>query len=161
MFSNMKKEIVVIANRIRSLHNVGSIFRTADAIGVKKIYLIGKMATPKNQPKLSKTALSAEKTVDWEHSNRISPILEKLKNDGFEIVALELNKNKSVDFRAWNRKEKVAIILGNEVSGISLKIQNQCDKVVHLPMLGKKKSLNVSVSFGAIAYYLLQTNPQK
>ena len=151
-----KREIIVIANRIRSLHNVGSIFRTADAIGTTKVYLIGQMATPKNQPKLAKTALGAEKTVSWEHSHRILPVLEKLKQDGYKIIALELNKNKSVDFRTWNPSKKVAIILGNEVSGISLKIQQHCDHVIHLPMLGQKKSLNVSVAFGAIAYYLLQ-----
>ena len=151
-----KREIIVIINRVRSLHNVGSVFRTADAIGAKKIYLIGKMATPKNQPKLAKTALGAEKTVDWKHSNRVSPILEKLKSDEFEIVALELNKKKSVDFRNWHPTNKIAIILGNEISGIPLKTQQQCDKIIHLPMLGKKKSLNVSVAFGAIGYYLLQ-----
>jgi tRNA G18 (ribose-2'-O)-methylase SpoU len=150
------REIIIIANRIRSLHNVGSVFRTADAIGTTKIYLIGKMATPQNQPKLAKTALGAEKTVAWEHSHRILPILKKLKQDDYEITALELNKNKSIDFRTWNPSKKVAIILGNEISGISLKIQQHCDQVVHLPMLGQKKSLNVSVALGAIAYYLLQ-----
>jgi len=151
-----KREIIIIANRIRSLHNVGSIFRTSDALGIAKLYLVGRMATPKNQPRLAKTSLGAENTVLWEHVHQLKPLIKKLQNEGFEVIALELNKRKSLDFRSWSPKQKVAVILGNEVAGISSTIQSHCDQVIHLPMLGKKNSLNVSVAYGAIGYYLLQ-----
>ncbi len=151
-----KRNIIVVANRVRSLYNVGSFFRTCAGIGAEKIYLVGYTATPKTQPiRLAKTALGAEETIVWEHSKTITPIIKKLKKSGYEIIGLEERRGVSLDYRAWKPKDKVVIILGNEVKGLSPSILNQCDKVVHLPMLGKKKSLNVAVSFGAIGYYIL------
>jgi len=148
------REIIVICDKIRSAYNVGSIFRTADALAVSKLYLIGYTPTPKNQPKVGKTALGAEKSVPWEHVFQLKRLIDKLKAEGYEIAALELNKRRSVDFREWKPSAKVVIILGNEKNGVSAKTQKLCDKVVHLPMLGKKNSLNVGVAFGAIGYYL-------
>lgn len=150
-----KQNIVVIANQIRSVLNVGSIFRTCDAIGATKLYLIGRMATPQNQPRVAKTALGAEKTVSWEYSYQLAPVIKRLKIEGYEIIGLELKKGKSIPYTRLTPKKKCAIILGNEVTGLSNKTMSLCDKVVHLPMLGKKGSLNVSVAFGAIAYYIL------
>lgn len=148
--------MIVIAISIRSVFNVGSIFRTCDAIGVEKLYLAGHIATPKTQPdKISKTALGAEKTVAWEYVYFAAPLLQKFKNNGYEIIALEYKKGKSVDFRAWKPKKKTVLILGNEVNGVSNSILSKCDKIVHLPMNGNKESLNVGVAFGAIGYYFL------
>lgn len=148
--------IVVIANKIRSLYNVGSIFRTCDAIGAEKLYLASYTASPKEQPvRLPKTALGAELTVPWEKIKTLAPTIKKYKNLGYEIIALEETKNSSIEFTKWNPTEKVVIILGNEVTGLRSSTLKQCDKIVKLPMLGKKKSLNVTVAFGAVAYYIL------
>ena len=151
-----KPNIIVIANRIRSLYNVGSIFRTCDAIGAEKLYLAGYTASPKEQPiRLNKTALGAEETVAWEKIKTLAPTIKKLKTEGYEIIAVEEVRGKSLDYRQWKPKNKVALILGNEVTGLTPAILKQCDKIISLPMNGKKKSLNVSVAFGSIAYYIL------
>jgi 23S rRNA (guanosine2251-2'-O)-methyltransferase len=151
-----KRQIIVIADKIRSLYNVGSIFRTCDGIGAEKLYLIGYTATPETKPiQVHKTALGADETVDWEHAKTIGPVIKKLKKDGFEIIALEEKEGTSLNYRNWKPKDKVAIILGNEVTGVSTQLLKKCDKIIHLPMEGKKKSLNVSVAFGAIGYYVL------
>lgn len=151
-----KPNIVIIADNIRSLYNVGSIFRICDAIGAEKLILVGLTATPKTQPiRLAKTSLGAENSVVWEKVTTVSLAIKRLKKAGYEIIGLELNENKSIDYRSWNPSEKVAIILGNEVKGLSLSVQRQCDKVIHLPMLGQKNSLNVTTAFSAIAYYIL------
>ncbi len=149
-------QIVVIAHKIRSLYNVGSIFRTCDAIGAQKLYLSSYTASPKEQPvRLSKTALGADKTVPWEKTKTISPIIKKYKKLGYEIIALEETKNQSIFYNKWQPTTKILIILGNEVNGISKSTLKMCDKIIQLPMLGQKKSLNVTVAFGAIAYYIL------
>ncbi len=151
-----KPNIIIIAHNIRSLYNVGSIFRTCDAIGAEKLYLAGYTASPKEQPlRLAKTALGAEMAVPWEKKIILAPTLHELKKQGYEIIGLEKTKTTSMDFRKWRPKDKVAIILGNEVRGISAHIQKSCDKIIHLPMLGDKESLNVSVAFGAIGYYII------
>jgi len=148
-------KIIVIADNIRSIYNIGSIFRTCDAIGAEMLYLVGACSTPINQPtRLAKTALGAHNSVLWQYSPTISPVINKLKKEKYEVIALEIDKN-SLDFRKWHPKSKVAIILGNEIEGIKQKTLNKCDKIVHLPMNKVKESLNVSVSFGAIGYYIL------
>lgn len=151
-----KTKIIVIANRIRSLYNVGAIFRTCDAIGAEKLYLAGYTATPKSQPiRLAKTALGAEHTVNWEHIKTLLPTIKKLRSEGYEIIGLEERKGQSLDYRKWKPSKKTCIILGNEVTGISPNIARQCDRLIELPMLGQKKSLNVTVAFGGITYYIL------
>jgi len=120
------------------------------------LYLVGYTATPEIKPiQIHKTALGAEKFVDWEHAKSVGPLIKKLKKEGYEIVALEEKEGTSVDYRKWKPRDKVAIILGNEVKGISTQTLKKCDKVIELPMNGEKKSLNVSVAFGAVGYYLL------
>lgn len=151
-----KAKIVVVAHRIRSLYNVGSIFRTCDGIGAEKLYLTGYTATPKTQPiRLHKTALGAEETVPWEFSRNITPVINKLKKQGYKIIGLEEKEGKSKDYRKWQPKGKIAIILGNEINGISDKTLSKCNEIISLPMAGQKVSLNVSVAFGAIAYYII------
>ena len=154
------KEIVVVLQNIRSLHNVGSIFRTADAAGVAKLYLCGITPSPVNrlgilEPKLTKASLGAEKYIPWEKYRSPAIIIKKLKKDGYKIYAVEQDK-KSIDYTKIKplKNEKVALLLGNEVSGLPKNILRLADKIIEIPMHGKKESLNVSVAFGIIAYEL-------
>jgi len=149
----MKKEIHVICDNIRSLYNVGSIFRTADALGVKKIWLCGITGTPE-QRGMQKVSLGAENSVAWEHGKSAWRVLEKLKKEGFQIVSLELTKA-SIDVNIFKSKKKIALIVGNEVDGVSQVLLKRSDAIVHIPMKGIKESLNVSVAFGIAAYELL------
>lgn len=144
---------VFILVSLRSLYNVGSIFRTADALGVEKIYLTGFTGTPK-QSKVKKTALGAEENVPWEKVASTSKVIDNLRSQGYQIIGLEKTDD-STDYRKWKPAEKTAILLGNEERGLSPRILNRCDKVIHLPMEGVKESLNVSVVAGAIGYYLI------
>ena len=155
----MKKETVLILNDIRSTHNVGSIFRTADACGISKIYLVGESATPvdrfgRERKDIAKTALGAEKTIPWEYFKTVSPLITKLKKNKFTIVAIEQATN-SVDYKKVNLKDNSAIILGTEVSGVLKNILNKCDIIVEIPMVGAKESLNVSVATGVVLFRIL------
>lgn len=143
-------DIVIILPNIRSAHNVGAFFRTADAIGVRKIYLTGYTPTP-GHPRVDKVSLGAEKTIPWEHRKTTPPLLRELRASGYTIVALEKTK-KSIDYRNWTPVFPLAIVVGNEVTGITPAQLALADTVVHLPMLGTKESLNVSVAFGGLAY---------
>lgn len=152
-------EFCVILNNIRSLYNVGSVFRTADGFGFKKIYLCGFTPAPdagRQKSQIHKTALGAEEFIEWEKSGQTGKLLDLLKKQGFYIVGLELDK-KAVNiskFKIKNDQKKIALVVGNEVKGISKSILKKCDKIVQIPMLGKKESLNVSVAFGIAAYCL-------
>lgn len=152
-----KREIVLVLSNIRSLHNVGSFFRTADAFGIAKIYLCGITGTPDSLSgdKISKVALQAEKYIPWEHSKTTANILKRLKKDGFQIVALEQDKN-SIELRKARFREKVALVVGNEVKGVSKSILKNTDLIVEIPMHGQKESLNVSVA-GGIALYQIKS----
>jgi len=150
-----KGKLYVVCDSIRSLENIGSIFRTADAIGADKIYLCGISGTPPNH-KISKTALGAEETVPFEYHKQTWRLIDKLKNKKTErvyIVALEQDK-RAIDIRKFKPKFPMALILGNEVKGISKKNLKKADKIVYLPMIGKKESLNVSVAFGIAGYII-------
>jgi len=146
----MEKNFYVICDNIRSLENIGSIFRTADALGVAKIFLCGISGKPPHH-KISKTALGAEKTIPFEYYRQTGRLIDKLKEQGIRIVALEQNK-KAVLYTKLKPKFPLALILGNEVKGISKKILQKSDKIIFLPMSGRKESLNVSVAFGAAGY---------
>lgn len=148
------KDFFVVCDNIRSLENIGSIFRTADALGVTKIYLCGITGVPPNH-KISKTALGAEKTIPWEYHKQLWRLLEKLKSDNIQIVALEQTK-KSIAYTAYKPKFPLALVIGNEVKGVSKKALELSDIIIHLPMKGKKESLNVSVAFGVAGYELLK-----
>lgn len=149
----MKKQIYLVLHNIRSAHNVGSIFRTADAAGVSKIYLCGYTPTPENI-KVEKTALGAEKTVPWEQHKQTWRLLAKLKKEGIKIVALEQTP-KSVDYRKFKPKFPMILVLGNEVSGLSKEILKYADKIIAIPMYGQKESLNVSVAVGIALYKVI------
>lgn len=147
------KKFYVICDNIRSLENIGSIFRTADALGAAKIFLCGICGRPP-QDKISKTALGAEKNVLWEYHSQTWRLVEKLKKEGVLVVALEQDP-KSIDYRRFRPSFPLALIVGNEVQGISRSVLGRADKIIHLPMKGKKESLNVAVAFGIAGYGLL------
>lgn len=132
------------------MYNVGSIFRTADAAGVAKIYLTGYTPDP-----ASKTALSAEKYVPWEKYLDISRLISNLRKEKVQIIALEQSKN-SRDYKKFRPRFPMALILGNEVRGISKNILKKCDKIIQIPMRGKKESLNVSVAAGIALFELIR-----
>jgi len=148
----MKNKFYLICDNIRSLENIGSIFRTADGLAVDKIFLGGICGCPPH-PKISKTALGAEKNVSWEHYWQIWRIVDKLKKEGVKIVALEQTK-KSLIYTKFKPQFPLALIIGNEVKGISPALLKRADQIIHLPMRGKKESLNVSVAFGAAGYWI-------
>ncbi len=146
------RKIVVICHNIRSAMNVGSIFRTADGAGVAKIWLTGYTPAPPHSG-ISKTALGAENFVGWEKRSGISTLIDKLKKEKYEIIALEKGKD-SISLSAYKPRKNTVLILGNEVRGLGEAILRKCDKIVEIPMRGKKESLNVSVAFGIAAYSL-------
>lgn len=153
-----KQDFYVIAHNIRSLHNVGSIFRTADAFGVTKIYLTGYTGRPDHPvhaAKLGKVALGAEYFVPWEfHKSPIKLLKDlKLKNRKIRIIGLE-NNTKSIPITKFKPQFPLVLILGEERRGVSHSIIKLCDKVVEIPMFGKKESLNVSVAFGIAAFWI-------
>ena len=148
------KDLYVICDNIRSLYNIGSIFRTSDAGGIKKIYLCGITGTPL-QLGLTKVSLGAENSVVWKHQKSAGRLINNLRKKGVEIVALELLKNKRVDIKKFKPKFPLALIIGNEVEGISNHLLKKADDIIHIPMRGKKESLNVSVAYGIAIYKIL------
>ena len=146
-------------HNIRSAYNVGSIFRTADAAGISKLYLCGYTPTPLNE-KVKKTALGAEKSVPWEHFRQTWRLLEKLKKEGVQIIALEQTK-KSVDYRLFKPRLPLALVLGNEIKGLNPAILKYCDQAIEIPMGGKKESLNVSVAAGIAVFKIAERANKK
>lgn len=152
----------VILDNIRSLHNVGSIFRTADAVGIEKIYLCGITSEPtdrfgKLRGDFAKTALGAEKTVSWEKVSLTWRCIEKLKKEGFFVIALEQSLRAQNLFTTNLSKfnfDRLVLVVGNEVKGASGAVLDRADVVLEIPMVGKKESLNVAVAFGVAAYTL-------
>jgi len=141
---------VAVLDNVRSLHNVGSIFRTADAAGVQKLFLCGMTGMPPRQ-EIRKAALGAEETVAWEYFKQTGEALEKLKNEGYALVALE-NTPASVDYRRAAYRFPLALVVGHEYNGITPEILARCEAAISLPMRGMKVSLNVAVAFGIAAY---------
>ena len=158
--------MILILDNLRSAHNVGALFRTADGAGVSRIYLIGITPKPVKPTKpyltlaektLKKTALGAETSVPWSIGKTLLPVIRKLKKEGYEILALEKGVGiGSIDYRAWHAEKgkNIVLIVGNEVAGLDPKSLSLSDVVIHLPMRGVKNSLNVSVA-GSIALYHL------
>lgn len=149
--TNKINSISLIVDNIRSSENVGSFFRTADGLGIDKIYLVGYTPKPidkfgRPDGKIAKTALGAEKTVPYVEIKTITPLIKKLKTDGTLVIALEQSPN-SIDYRKFKSANKnIALIVGNEVTGVSKNTLQKCDSVIEIPMRGMKESLNVSVA---------------
>ncbi len=149
-------QIVLVLDNIRSLHNVGSMFRTSDGLGVARMYLCGYTGTPE-QKGLQKVALGAENSVPWEKCGPTWRTVERLRREGFSIVGLEKCKG-STPIREYLAPEKIALVIGNEVNGISPALQKRLDAVIELPMFGIKESYNVSVACAMALYALMQGN---
>jgi tRNA G18 (ribose-2'-O)-methylase SpoU len=148
----MSKQVSLILHNLRSTYNVGAIFRTADACGVNMIYLTGYTPAPMDEfgradSGIAKSALGAEKTVEWKKIKNIGTVLNKLKKEGVQIIAIEQATN-SVDYKKVKPKFPCVFVLGEEVKGMTKSILNKCDVITEIPMKGKKESLNVSVATG-------------
>jgi tRNA G18 (ribose-2'-O)-methylase SpoU len=150
--SSDKYPICLLLDNVRSLNNVGSAFRTGDSFGIEKIYLAGITGTPPHRD-INKTALGATETVAWEHYKDGIALIEKLKADGYQIIAIE-QADKSVsliDFIPVST-EKYCFVFGNEVNGVAVDIIDKADQVVEIPQFGTKHSLNVSVAMGVVLW---------
>ena len=170
-------EIIVIIHNIRSLYNVGSIFRTADAAGVKKIYLCGITPAPidifgKLRQQLTNVSLGAEKSVEWEHIKSAVRLIDKLKKDNHKIFVIEQSENSIPYYKFQSYKvnpRKIVLVVGNEIKGIPASILRRADKILEIPMKGAivrqahhprhlgrgKESLNVAVAFGIVVFHLI------
>lgn len=151
-----KTPLIIVLDDIRSLHNIGSVFRTSDAFLVEKIYLCGITAVPPNK-EIHKTALGATETVSWEYHKDVLSVIENLKKEKVAVFAIEQVENSVFlqDFKTENGK-KYALVFGNEVYGVSQKAIEICDGTIEIPQLGTKHSLNVSVSAGIVVWDLFQ-----
>ena len=146
--------VSVVLNNIRSLYNVGSIFRTADGAGVEKIWLCGITGYPPNN-QISKTALGAELRVSWEYQSDIVVVLKELKAQGYQLVLLEQLEESSL-YQDFVAQSPTCLIVGNEIEGVSQQILDLCDEAIEIEMAGVKNSLNVSVAFGVAIYHIRQ-----
>ncbi len=147
-----KNPVVVVLDNIRSMHNVGAVFRTSDAFLIDKVYLCGITATPPHK-EIQKTAIGAEKSVNWEHIPDANELIAQLKKEGYQIISIEQAEN-SVRLNDYNvdTTQKYAIVMGNEVDGVQQSIIDQCDTCLEIPQSGTKHSLNVSVCTGIILW---------
>jgi tRNA G18 (ribose-2'-O)-methylase SpoU len=166
MQKTKKLENILIIHNVRSVQNVGAMFRTADAVGINKIYLTGYTPAPldrfgRKRGDLAKSALGAEEFVSWEQKKNVLPLIAKLKREKFLIIAIEQDK-KSIDYKKVSARggpaygwKKIAFIVGPEVTGIPKNILEKCDIIAEIPMHGKKESLNVSVALGVALFRIL------
>lgn len=151
-----KTPVIVILDDVRSLHNIGSVFRTADAFLIEKIYLCGITAVPPNK-EIQKTALGATETVDWEYEKDVLSAIEKVKAQNVSVYAIEQVENSiSLEDFQTEKDEKYALVFGNEVFGVAQKAVEACDGVIEIPQLGTKHSLNISVSAGIVLWDLFR-----
>jgi tRNA G18 (ribose-2'-O)-methylase SpoU len=160
-------QAIIILDNIRSVYNVGSIFRTADTLGIKKIYCIGTTPTPldrfgRKRKDFAKVSLGAEETLEWQHIGKATEdsldeaiiLIKSLKKEGFKIISLEQSL-KSIDYKDVECTAKTVIILGNEVNGVSKELLEISDEIAEIDMVGNKESLNVSVAGAVFLFRLL------
>ena len=147
-----KLPLVVVLDEVRSLHNIGSVFRTSDAFLVNGIYLCGITATPPH-PEMHKTALGAEDTVDWIYRKHTLDAVEELHEQGYTVLAIEQVEGSTMlgDLQL-DREKKYAIVMGNEVKGVQQEVVDACDGCIEIPQYGTKHSLNVSVTTGIVLW---------
>ncbi|MFB3389872.1 RNA methyltransferase [Flavobacterium sp. LAR06] len=151
-----KTPLIIVLDDIRSLHNIGSVFRTSDAFLVEKIILCGITATPPNK-EIHKTALGATETVAWEHHENVLEVIENLKKENVMTLAIEQVESSVFlqDFKV-TKNQKYALVFGNEVYGVSQEAVAICDGCIEIPQLGTKHSLNIAVSAGIVVWDLFQ-----
>ncbi len=149
-----KMSVTIVADNIRSLQNVGSLFRSGDAFGIEQIMLCGITATPPNRD-IHKTALGAELTIKWSYYPTTTECVETLKSEGYKIIAIEQVEGATMlnDF-VCTEGEKYAIVLGNEVMGVDQAVVDMCDGAIEIPQVGTKHSVNVSVAGGIVLWHL-------
>lgn len=147
-----KTPIVIVLDNIRSLNNIGSVFRTSDAFLVEKVYLCGITATPPHKD-IRKTALGATESVDWEYSDNCLELVGRLKSQGFVVAAVEQAEKATLlnEFDV-STNEKYALVFGNEVKGVAQEVVDRCETVIEIPQYGTKHSLNISVSVGVVVW---------
>jgi len=151
-----KTPIIVVLDNIRSLNNVGSVFRTSDAFLIEKIYLCGFTATPPHK-EIHKTALGATESVDWEHKEDTLTLVNELKAEGIVVASIEQVENSiMLDEFTPETNKKIAIVMGNEVKGVQQEVINASDYCIEIPQKGTKHSLNISVSCGVVLWDLFQ-----
>ena len=154
--STVKTPIVVVLDNIRSLNNIGSVFRTADAFLIEAVYLFGITAKPPHR-EIQKTALGATETVEWKHFDATLDAINELKKNNYKIAAIEQAENSTMlnDF-SLDINEKLAVVFGNEVKGVEQDVIDLSDSVIEIPQYGTKHSLNISVSVGVVIWDLYQ-----
>ena len=176
--NNLKNEIAAVLHDIRSLHNVGSIFRTADGAGIRKIYLCGITPSPLDRfhnfiPQFAKVSLGAERRIAWEKAPGTLRVIKKLKTEGFKIIAIEQAKKSVLYYKSkvGGAKSRIALVVGAEVEGLPKSVLKYADEILEIPMSGAmvrqahhprrtgrgKESLNVSVAFGIVAYAITES----
>ena len=150
-----KTPIIIILDNVRSLNNIGSVFRTADAFLIQKIYLCGITAKPPHKD-IQKTALGATETVDWEYVEDSLELVEKLRSEGIQIYSIEQAEGAIMldKFQPEKNNKTCAVVFGNEVKGVQQKVVSASDGVIEIPQLGSKHSLNISVSTGVVLWDL-------
>lgn len=147
-----KTPLIIVLDNIRSLNNIGSVFRTSDAFLIEKIYLCGITATPPHKD-IHKTALGSTETVSWEYAKDTMTVIEKLKSEGIIVASIEQAENATMlnDFQPKS-KQKYALIFGNEVKGVAQNVVSASDLILEIPQYGTKHSLNISVSCGVVVW---------
>jgi tRNA G18 (ribose-2'-O)-methylase SpoU len=146
--------VAVLLDRVRSLYNVGAFFRTADAVGVERLYVAGFTAGPPDR-RIAKTALGAEERVRWERCGDGVATVDDLRRRGYEVAAIETTRA-SMDLFDWQPRFPVCVVFGHEVDGIGRELLDRADTHVRIPMLGEKTSLNVATAGGVVLYELLR-----
>ena len=151
-----KVSVVVVLDDIRSAHNVGSVFRSADAMGIEQVVLCGISPQPPSRD-INKTAIGATETMPWVYEEDVVNALQSLRSDGYAVVAVE-QTDASVDLLEYNWPiDKIAIVMGNEVDGVSLRALEHCDAAIEISQFGTKHSLNVSVCAGIVLHHVAST----
>lgn len=149
-----KTPVLIVLDNVRSLYNVGSVFRTADAFRVEAIYLCGITATPPHR-EIHKTALGADETVAWKYFKTVEEAIAELKQQGWKIVAIEQAEGSiALDKFSFEKNTKVALVFGNELGGVSNVVMKSADSCIEIPQTGTKHSLNISVSVGVVVWEL-------
>lgn len=152
-FKNSEKiPVIIVLDNVRSQHNIGSVFRTADAFRIMKIHLCGITATPPSRD-ITKSALGATESVDWEYFENTLDSVESLKKAGYTVIAVEQAKESIfLDSFIFDSNEKIALIFGNEVEGVKQEVMNKVDKCIEIPQFGTKHSFNISVSVAIVLW---------
>ncbi len=156
--STPKTKVIIILDNIRSMHNVGSVFRTSDAFAVEKIILCGITARPPHRD-IEKSALGATSSVDWEYESQTIDAVQKLKQEGYKVLAIEQTENSAELHKfEFNYHDAYAIVLGNEVDGVQQSVIDACEGCIEIPQFGTKHSFNVSVTAGIVMWQVFTSH---